>query len=62
MVNAEPGKTVKLKVELIQKAEDFRILANCILFTLLCTDSNTNQRLAPIHAIRLPNLRYRSLE
>ena len=62
MVNAEPGKTVKLTVKVVQKTGEFQILANCILLTLLCTDSETNKRLPPMHGLRLPNLAHKSIE
>jgi hypothetical protein len=62
VVTAEPNKTVTLTAEVTRAEAPFQIIANCIVFVLFCTDSTNNRRMSPMHSLRLPNLRYKSMK
>ena len=62
MVTAEPNKTVTLTAEVTRAETPFQIIANCIVFALFCTDAEDKRRLSPMHSLRLPNLRYKSMK
>ena len=60
-VCAEPGATVVVTATAVASPEPYRVVANCILLTVVAKNALTGLGIGPIHNIRLPNLLYKSM-